>query len=144
MSRNCDALDASEGTLSTTGAVDMENPAVTGPQEQAQRRSWELGVPLTVYGRALSGTPFYQEVDTLDGDANGGLIVLGMPVCEGQDLLLINNWTAKEQKCYVVHVRNRDDETSEVSVAFASPDAEFWEVPDVPHNPQEEPADEGF
>ena len=101
-------------------------------------------MPLTVYGRGPNGNPFYQEANTLNASATGGLMVLRMPVHEGQDLLLINNWTSKEQLCRVVRVRARDAESYQVGVSFPSPNPEFWRVPAFPYNLQEEPSDEGF
>jgi hypothetical protein len=80
----------------------------------------------------------------VSGSANGGLIVLRAPVQEGQDLLLINNYSSKVQICRVVDVSSRDAETSEVGVAFPSQHLEFWQIPTVPHASDEIPLDEGF
>ena len=144
MSRYYDALRNAEEARLRNSAADRDSLGTMEMPDQRQSRRWELDVPLTVYGRAPSGTPFYQEADAVNGSANGGLIVLRMPVNEGQDLLLINNWTSKEQRCRVVYVRNRDAETNEVGVAFPSSNPEFWEVPDAPCNLDDEPSDEGF
>jgi hypothetical protein len=46
--------------------------------------------------------------------------------------------------CRVVRVRGRDGEANEVGVAFPSSNPEFWQIPDVPSNPYQEPSDEGF
>ena len=144
MSRIYEALRIMNATRSESGAADRDSLGVMEMPERRQSPRYELDVPLTIYGRAPSGSPFYQVADAVNGSADGGLIVLRVPVCEGQDLLLINNWTSKEQICRVVHIRGRDAETNEVGVAFPSPNPEFWQVPDVPCNPHEEPADEGF
>jgi len=69
---------------------------------------------------------------------------LRAPVFEGEDLLLINNWTSKEQICRIVRVRRRDAETNEIGVAFPSSNPDFWFVPDTPCDLPEVPADEGF
>jgi hypothetical protein len=103
-----------------------------------------LDVPLTVYGRGPTGAPFYQEAEAVNVSATGGLIVLRTPVHEGQDLLLINNWTSIEQICSIVRVRSRGAETFQVGVTFPSPNLDFWFVPDSPCDLQEVPADEGF
>jgi hypothetical protein len=144
MSRIYDALKTAKRTRSTSGAGARESLGVMEGPEKRRSRRWELDVPLTVYGRGPTGSPFYKEADAVNGSADGGLIALRGPVCEGQDLLLINNWTSKEQVCQVVRVQSRDAETNEVGVAFPSPNPEFWEIPDVPCNPYEEPSDEGF
>ncbi len=144
MSRYHDALRNAEETRLKNGAADRDSLGTKEMPEQRQSPQSEMDVPLTVYGRGSNGSPFYQEADAVTGSATGGLIVLGAPVSEGQDLLLINNWTSKEQRCRVVYVRNRDAETNEVGVAFPSSNPEFWEVPDAPCNLDDEPSDEGF
>jgi len=144
MSRIYEALKLVAATRAANGATVRESLGVMEMREQRRSRRWELDVPLTVYGRGPSGSPFYKEADAVNASAGGGLIVLRGPVCEGQDLLLINNWTSKEQVCRVVRVRGRDAKTNEVGVAFPSSNPEFWKIPDVPSNPYQEPSDEGF
>jgi hypothetical protein len=144
MSRIYDALKRGEETRSSNRASDRDSLGVAEMVERRQSPRRDSDVPLTVYGRSSSESPFYEEANALNGNADGGLIVLRAPVREGQDLLLINNWTSKEQVCRVVHVRSRDSETNEVGVAFASSNPEFWHLPDTPCGPQEVPMDEGF
>jgi hypothetical protein len=106
-----------------------------GIMEMPDRRSgprWDLGIHLTVYGRASDERPFYEEVQAFSVNADGGLLLLRVPVREGQDLLLINNRTSLEQICHVVHVRIRDTQTSEVAVTFPSAHPDFWQIPDIP------------
>ena len=144
MSRIYEALKTVEATRSKSGASDGDGLGVMEMPELRQSPRRELDVPLTVYGRASSGSPFYQKAEAVNGSAHGGLIVLRASVSEGQDLLLINNRTSKEQVCRVVHVRARDAETNEVGVAFPSPNPEFWQVADVACIQPEVPWDEGF
>jgi hypothetical protein len=144
MSQFYEALKIVEAARSESGAANGDSLGVMEMPEQRRSQRWELDVPLTVYGRGLSGSPFYKDADAVNGSAYGGVIVLRAPVCEGQDLMLINNWTSKEQVCRVVHVRGRDAETNEVGVAFSSLNPEFWQIPDVPCNPYENHADDGF
>jgi len=144
MSRIYDALRNAEQARSTSGADDRDSPGIAEMPERRQSSRRDQDVPLTVYGRTSNESPFYEEASAVNGNADGGLIVLHAPVREGQDLLLINNWTSKEQVCRVVDVRSRDSDTNEVGVAFASPNPDFWHVPDVPCVPQEVPEDEGF
>jgi hypothetical protein len=141
-------------TDKTPKTVDAKRPAsevpahgsagVLGTIDERRSRRWELDVPLTVYGRGPTGAPFYQEAEAVNVSATGGLIVLHTPVHEGQDLLLINNWTSIEQICRVVRVRSRAAETYQVGVTFPSSNADFWFVPDAPCDLQEVPMDEGF
>ena len=89
----------------------------------------ELDVELTVYGRSAYGAPFYDRAKAIIGNARGGLIVIPVPLTEGQDLLLINTSTSREQICTVVDVHIRDIQMSEVSVSFSSPNPAFWSTP---------------
>jgi hypothetical protein len=89
----------------------------------------ELDVELTVYGRSAYGAPFYDRAKAITGNARGGLIVIPVPLTEGQDLLLINTSTSREQICTVVGVHIRDIQMSEVSVRFSSPNPTFWSTP---------------
>ena len=86
----------------------------------------ELDVELTVYGRSAYGAPFYDRAKAIIGNPRGGLIVIPVPLTEGQDLLLINTSTSREQICTVVEVHIRDIQMSEVSVRFSSPNPDFW------------------
>ncbi len=76
--------------------------------------------------------------------AEGALIQIRAPVCEGQELLLINNYSSKEQRCCIVRVRNNGTEMNEVGVKFPSPNPEFWNIPDPSCDLPEKPEDEGF
>jgi hypothetical protein len=86
----------------------------------------DLNIDLTVYGRAGGDGPFYEHARAISGNANGGVFQLSIPVIEGQDLLLINNNTSREQICNVLSVQIRDIQTSEVSVGFPLPNPDFW------------------
>ena len=106
-----------------------------GIMEMPDRRSgsrWDLSTHLTVYGRASDEHPFYEEVQAFSANAEGGLLLLRVPVREGQDLLLINNRTSREQICRVVHVRIRDTQTSEAGVTFLSAHPDFRQISDMP------------
>ena len=143
MSRIYEALRTAEATSSVRSAP-TGNRGVMEMTDQRRFRRWELDVPLTVYGRGSSGSPFYQEAQAVNVSAEGALIQIRAPVCEGQELLLINNYSSKEQRCCIVRVRNNGTEMNEVGVKFPSPNPEFWNIPDVPSNPYQEPSDEGF
>jgi len=126
MSRIFDALKIAQASRSKTN---MQGGNILGLIETPERRESprvELNVDLTVYGRTAGGPPFYETAKAIRGNANGGLLLVTIPVAEGQDLLLINNQVPKEQLCRVLEFRVRDANTSEVSVAFPEPNAEFW------------------
>jgi hypothetical protein len=141
MSRIYEALQNAKATRLKVGTADS-----LGVMELPERRQIGrvVSVPLTVYGRALSGSPFYQEADGIGGNADGGLIALCMAVLEGQDLLLINNCTSIEQMCRVMHIHSRDAKTNEVGIAFSSPNKEFWQVPKSAVKRQEKHWDDDF
>ena len=86
----------------------------------------DLDIDLTVYGRAAGNGPFYERAKAVSGNANGGVFLLSIPVVEGQDLLLINNSTSREQICSVLTVQIRDIQTREVTVGFPMPNPGFW------------------
>lgn len=113
-SRSKKGLDVSD----LLGEMDLPERRVT-PRE-------ELDIDLTVYGRSACEAAFYEQARAISGNANGGVFMLAIPILEGQDLLLINNGTSKEQICNVVSVRIQDIQTSEVSVSFPAPNADFW------------------
>jgi hypothetical protein len=88
----------------------------------------ELGIDLTVYGRSACEDAFYEQAKAVSGNANGGVLLLGIPVTEGQGLLLINNGTSQEQICNIVSVQAQDMQTLEVSVSFPLPNPDFWKL----------------
>ena len=142
MSRIFEALKGMEAERAAHGAPDKDSLGVMELPELRRYPRRELSAPLTVYGRGPAGAPFYQEVDVVNVSADGGLIVMRTSVCEGQELLLINNHSLQEQLCHVVRIRSRDAETSEVGVTFPSPNPKLWEVSGPPVT--EEISDEGF
>ena len=113
MSRIYEALRTLEAERSVIAAPDRALLGIMDRQEQRRFRRWELDVPLTVYGRGSGGSPFYQEAQAVNVSAEGALLLIHEPVCEGQELLLINNYSSKEQRCVVVRVCSRDTETNE-------------------------------
>lgn len=144
MSRIYEALRTLEAERSVIAAPDRALLGIMDPQEQRRFRRWELDVPLTVYGRGSGGSPFYQEAQAVNVSAEGALLLIHEPVSEGQELLLINNYSSKEQRCVVVRVCSRDTETNEVGVKFPGPNLEFWNVPDTSRDRSEGSAEEGF
>jgi len=139
MSRIYEAIRTAEAMRSVHGTP-KGNLGVMELQEQRKFRRWELDVPLTVYGRGPGGSPFYQEAQAINVSAQGALIAIQAPVCEGQELLLINNFSSKEQLCQIVRVRSCGADKNEVGVKFPSPNLEFWDVPDASFNLTEETA----
>jgi|SRR5665213_876234 len=128
MSRIYEAIRTARESRSKNGLDGSDN---LGEMELPDRRvapRKELDIDLTVYGRSSSDSTFYEQARAISGNANGGVFLMGIPVLEGQDLLLINNGAAQEQVCSVLSVHIRDIQTSEVSVSFPSPNPDFWKV----------------
>jgi hypothetical protein len=144
MSRIYEALRTVEAERSGVVAPDRGLLGIMERPDQRRFRRWELDVPLTVYGRGAGGSPFYQEAQALNVSAEGALVLIHEPVCEGQELLLINNYSSKEQRCQVVRVCSRDTETYEVGVKFPAPHLEFWNVPEASRDRSGTSGDEGF
>lgn len=127
MSRIYDALQSARESRSKTG---LNASDALGEMELPDRRvtpRTELNINLTVYGRGTRGEAFYEQAKAVSGNVSGGEFLLAVPVAESQDLLLINNGSAMEQVCTVVSVRIRDIQSSEVSVSFPAPNADFWQ-----------------
>lgn len=83
-------------------------------------------VPVFVYGYT-SEEPFHQETNTLQVNANGGLLRLDADVQHGQKLLVMNRVTQEERECYVVSLTKRPKHADlRVGVAFAKSAPGFW------------------
>lgn len=128
MSRIFDAIKTAREARSVKG---LDTSDLLGKMELPERRVTpraELAIDLTVYGRSASESAFYEQARAISGNANGGVFLLGVPVVEGQDLLLINNGTSLEQISNIVNVRVRDIQICEVSVSFPVPNPDFWKA----------------
>ena len=129
MSRIYEALKSAQEQRSKSGFSAQDALGVMELPERRGSAPVALDVELTVYGRAVGQSPFYENAKALAGNCFGGLFLLAVPVLEGQDLFLTNTRTLKEQICRVVNVRVQDAQTSEVSVEFPFPNPEFWQIP---------------
>ena len=63
----------------------------------------------------------------------GALLLLSVPICKGQKLLLTNQLTQQEQDCRVVFLGTRYSRTVEAGVAFPATNPAFWQL----HSPPE-------
>jgi hypothetical protein len=133
MSRIYEALKQAQEQRSKSGSASGDGLGVMEMLERRGSPRPELDIDLTVYGHTAGELPFYEQAKAIRADADGGLFLLVVPVLKGQDLLLINNRTSKqEQFCRVVNVTMRDVQTYEVEVVFPSPNGEFWGLPGIP------------
>jgi hypothetical protein len=128
MSRIYQALKHAEQFRSQNSSAPERSLSVMDMPDRRCGERWDLDCDLTIYGYAPNGSSFFERAKAIKGNANGGQILLGVPVYDGQELLLINNRTLQREICRIIHVHIRDMNTSEVSVAFSSPHLQFWEV----------------
>jgi hypothetical protein len=119
-------VDGSEQEPSTTESVDS-------PDRRRSRR-WALDVSVYVYGHEPEKEPFHEEAHTLNVSANGGLLLLSVPVAKGQRLLLTNTLTDQEQDCRIVFLGTRRSRTIEAGVAFPKSNPDFWQLHMSPGN----------
>ncbi len=99
----------------------------TAELDRRRSRRVPLRVPVFVYGHRSCRIPFHERAYLQQVSADGGLLTLSTDVAHGQKLLLTNDLTQKEQKCFVVHLRVRDSRSVEVGIEFARPCPEFAE-----------------
>jgi hypothetical protein len=128
MSRIFDALKQAQ--LARAGKAQPNPPApeaVRAPDRRKSRR-WERDVPVYVYGHGPSTEPFHEEAHTLNVNASGALLLLSVPVQEGQTLLLTNQLTQQEQDCRVVYLGTQHSRTVEAGVAFPASNLDFWQT----------------
>jgi hypothetical protein len=126
MSRIFDAIQNARKSRSKEGLDTSDTLGEMVLPERRETPRKELAIDLTVYGRSEGEAAFYEQAKAISGNASGGVFLLGIPVIEGQNLLLINNGTALEQICNIVSVRTQDIQTLEVSVSFPLPNPNFW------------------
>ena len=129
MSRIFEALKHAE--LLRSGKLESKAPggdAVEVPDRRRSRR-WSIDIPVYVYGHSTGKEPFHEEAHTLHISANGALLLLSVPIREGQKLLLTNTLNQREQDCQVVFLGTRRTRTVEAGIAFLSPNPDFWQLP---------------
>ena len=128
MSRIFEALKHAH--LVRDGKAPAESPAEEAAETSDRRRSRRLplDVAVYVYGYGPGKEPFHEEAHTLNVNANGGLLLLSVPVQKGQQLLLTNQMTQQDQDCRVVYLGTRHSRTVETGVAFPRTNPEFWQT----------------
>lgn len=117
----------SSGAPQTRMVVLCEGRANGWDRRRSSRRAFDA--ILSAYGRRTSEQPFYEEARTINVGIHGALVLMALPVEDGQKLLLINEVTQELQICRIVYTRSRDTERVEVAVEFPAPHGEFWMCP---------------
>lgn len=88
-------------------------------------------VHVRVYGSGPDDRPFYKEALVLFANADEGVLLLNVPVSDGQLLLITNMATMKDHTCRVTHACDRGSGKVEVGFEFSSPTLDFWQTPEV-------------
>ena len=134
MSRIFEALKHAQSVHAGKALVEPPVAEVAEIPDRRRSRRWSLDISVYVYGHGPGKEPFHEEAHTLKVNANGGLLLLSVPVQEGQTLLLTNQQTEQEQECRVVHLGTKHSRTVETGVAFPRTNPEFWQLHTTPED----------
>ena len=128
MNRIFDALRQAQ--IRRAEKLSPKQPGAGAGKLPDRRRSprWSFDIPVYVYGHGPNREPFHEEAHTLHVNANGALLLLSVPVQNGQRLLLTNGLTQQEQDCRVVFLGTRHSRTIETGVAFPETNPRFWHI----------------
>jgi hypothetical protein len=99
-----------------------------GSDESVDRSATQptaFDVHVRVYGNGSDNGPFYKEALVLFANTGGGVLLLNMPVCDGQLLLITNMATEKDHTCRVKHSNDRGAGKIEVAFEFSAPTPNF-------------------
>jgi hypothetical protein len=85
-----------------------------------------------VHGQGTGAVPLDEQAYTLRACENGGELMLSAPVSQGQELLLINEISHKQQPCRIAGAQRRGPRTTVIEVTFPAPHPEFWQTQSLP------------
>lgn len=138
MSRIFEALKQAQ--LVRAGKYEPTPPATAAPEAPDRRKSrrWALDVSVYVYGYGPGKDPFHEEAHTLNVSDRGALLLLSVPVQKGQQLLLTNQETEREQDCRIVFLGAQHSRTVEAGVEFPNANPDFWHLPKPPTDAPEQ------
>jgi hypothetical protein len=134
MSRIFEALKNAQSVRDGKGLAEPPGADVVEIPDRRRSRRWALDISVYVYGHGPGKEPFHEEAHTLKVNANGALLLLSVPVQEGQTLLLTNQQTEQEQECRVVFLGTKHSRTVETGVAFPRTNPEFWQLHVTPED----------
>jgi hypothetical protein len=132
MSRIFDALKQAQSARAAKAQPVADTPNAEPGADRRKSRRWDRDVAVYVYGHGPGTGPFHEEAHTLNVNAGGALLLLSVPVHEGQTLLLTNQITQREQDCRVVHLGTQHSRTVEAGVAFPATNLDFWQTQAAP------------
>ena len=134
MSRIFEALKQAQSVRASKAVAEPAAAGVGEIPDRRRSRRWALDVSVYVYGYGPEKEPFHEEAHTLNVNANGALLLLSVPVQEGQILLLTNQLTQREQDCRVVFMGTKHSRTVEAGVAFPQTNLDFWQTHSAPED----------
>jgi len=134
MSRIFEALKHAQSDRTSKILAEPSGAGVVEIPNRRRSRRWALDISVYVYGHGPEKEPFHEEAHTLNVNANGALLLLSVPVHEGQVLLLTNELTQQEQDCRVVFLGTKHSRTVETGVAFSRTNPDFWQTPSTPED----------
>jgi hypothetical protein len=129
MSKIFEALRSAEAARKADLRTTRPDENLTKRHDRRRSERREFDVVLRVYGSTLSGKSFYVEARTINVSMHGALLKINVPVRVGQNLMLINEGTQRQQICQIVNTKVLETESIEVAVEFPVPHGEFWQVP---------------
>jgi hypothetical protein len=86
-----------------------------------------LSTPLFVYGW-LRAQPFWENTETMDISAIGGLIPLSVSVVRSQRLIITNVQSNEDLTCRVARLAHTSDGKTAIGFEFAQASPKFWQV----------------
>lgn len=134
MSRIFEALKHAQSVHASKAPVEPPVADVVQIPDRRRSRRWAVDISVYVYGHGPGKEPFHEEAHTLNVNANGALLLLSVPVHEGQMLLLTNQQTEQEQDCRVVFLGTKHSRTVETGVAFPQTNPDFWQSHSAPED----------
>ncbi|HEY1422503.1 MAG TPA: hypothetical protein VGF20_03550 [Candidatus Acidoferrum sp.] len=114
---------------STSIAAQKSSPAFSPPKTKKPLRSSErkpYHAPVVVYGWSKAMGSFHEQTTTLMFNASGALVKLATSVDIGENLFIVNKFTNEELEARVVFKQPHYKGGTEIGLAFAKPNANFW------------------
>jgi len=117
-------------TISDKRSPMPDQQSVESEKWANRRRSQRVLVrmPVLVRGRAEDDGILSEAAHTMVVNAHGALLVLGMDVRPGQELVLEHRVSGIKVEAKVVHVGKKEANKAEVGVAFTRPAPHFWGI----------------
>ena len=87
-----------------------------------------VNIPVWIYGHGVDGKPFHAEARAVNVSDTGALLLIGVTLSCGDEILIRRATGSKERTGTVVRFAGRRGGIEEVGIAFSGRDAEFWKM----------------